>query len=254
MNIEIGIPVLSDSKGGHRKVSELRRAGFQGKIHLSINKSDFAEANSSARDPLLRVTQHAENLGLYGNFKYLIESSTCELFLWLAMDDEFPEELVRNATEGSGHVADLTVGKVSTFDSKTGEELESNDPTIMSDLFSPNPSAIFGVWRTDWLKGVFPSKPFDWLDVFLVTATMRLGSIKSDEVATLRIAWSPKTPHHVNNKYHQPWLWAVHAIKLVRNARDFVLFSHSFAGKIVFSARSWFQHIFRRFPFRRFAA
>lgn len=237
MQLEVGIPILRDSKKGLNKAIELRALGFSGPIHVSVNESDFVSGGVDG-DSLIRVTHQVSNLGLYGNFKFLIDSCESEWFAWLAIDDSIPIELFNYVRTNNNIEADLIVGPIVTFDASTRTTLDISNPLESKNSFGLNPSMIFGVWRKEWLQGIFPNQVFDWLDTYLLTKTLASGTINYVEKVQLRISHSSKQPHTVNGKYHSPWLWTKYAYKLVKDMRDFMCFSKAVFGRFTYSLKS----------------
>lgn len=140
-------------------------------------------------------------------------------FAWLAIDDGYPGDLIDSFELQKIEKFALAICKTQLVSkSKFGLVLERepigvpfspisarNKPGTTS-FFQPDPSAVFGVWNRDWLQESLPDRPFDWLDVFLVSKAQLEGMVH--EVPGVReIGYEQKEPHRVNGKYHSPWGW-----------------------------------------------
>ena len=90
MDLEIGIPAWKDMSTALIKARQLRTGGFTGKVHVSVNEHESPSVEMLAKFSSLnvRLTTHVKNIGLYGNFRYLLNESSARHFCWLALDDE----------------------------------------------------------------------------------------------------------------------------------------------------------------------
>ena len=86
--IEIGIPVLERLDLALLKAQQLRERGFNEHIHISVNLGRGQQvAPIPANLGSLQISLHESDMGLYGNFKFLMESANSDLFAWVAIDD-----------------------------------------------------------------------------------------------------------------------------------------------------------------------
>lgn len=153
----------------------------------------------------LQIWTQPRDLGLYGNFFWLAKRAQTLAFMWLCEDDEPtadqdaliralltkpylnlivpPQELWSWARE-SGYTSFL--GLVPTP--------ACRDSAVQK----PDPSWIFGTWRTEALTGLAPRHTFDWLDYYLLLGLLARGEIGSLDTTPARIGVKEGSrPHSV---------------------------------------------------------
>jgi hypothetical protein len=153
----------------------------------------------------LQIRAQPRNLGLYGNFFWLAQRAQALAFMWLCDDDEpTPDQgtlihaLVTNPSlnlivppqelwswaRGTGYTSFL--GQVPTPSSR---DIPAQ---------KPDPSWIFGTWRTEALTSMAPRRPFDWLDFYLLFNLLAHGKIGSVDAGPARIGVKEGSrPHSV---------------------------------------------------------
>ncbi len=226
--LEIGIPAYQSLKSALNKAAELREGGFRGRIHISVNNPDpesFALYEAVGTN-VASITLQPRGLGLYGNFRFLANSSEAQYFMWLALDDE-PDWGVIRSFNGEPRIATLLYSKhflqLQNKPFEKGPLYGPFDPMDVRNLFNLDPSAIFGAWDSHWLKGHFPSKDFDWLDSYLLLAVRLCGSIQLVPGQRV-IGWDPnKKPHNVKGSNHRIGGWLVHCLVLMARERKIKL-------------------------------
>ena len=217
--IEVGIPTYKSLDAGLQKALALRKIGFDGPIHISVNPAVPATEEQArlAKAIKARVTLHSEEIGLYRNFRFLAFSGTSSHFCWVALDDDPPAHLFDFFSSNKSLLsAELVISSLQFFRISGGqlEEMRPVDPRSTRNVFNYQPAAIFGIWNRSWLMSIFPKAPFDWLDTFLLAATafrreiLVVGGVH-------RIGMTRHEPHRVNGKFHLPNGWILHSLKLM---------------------------------------
>ena len=252
VGIEAGIPTLSSFERGKEKALKLRKLGFLGTIHVSVNAAGRTRLTKTQQDELLeqgiRASFHAHNIGLYGNFRFLADACEEKYFFWLPLDDCPPLELFSYLQSNArfGLDFDLMVcnhSLIETQDPSDEDCLSCKDslgesPFRENSPFSPDPSGIFGVWRSRWLKEIFPHSYFDWLDTYILSKTALSGNIFHLD-ATRGIGFDPnRVPHSVNGSYHSPNGWILRTLLLALRHRQARGLIRAVLGRLHYSATS----------------
>jgi hypothetical protein len=266
-SLEIGIPILKSLEDAQGAIARAVLLPGVSAIHLSVNDPGDLEERFEAltqMDSRVRVTLQRDNLGLYGNLRFLAQSAAASHFSWLAADDI----LTRDFVEAFLNRERPTKLSVSNF----VHQICVRNPTISWDLsstvqgwwpepkddgrwqyFSTEPSWIFGIWETSYLKKIFPSKSYDFLDTILLAHVLfddeiSLICVKNPSVIGL---WPNRPPNHVNGKYHGFSKWAGEALKLL--VRREPLSAHAWRGlltaligRCIFSTRSKYEYFRKR--------
>lgn len=227
---EIGIPIRS--RFDHARDTILRAATVEGvtSIHVSVNEANQGEEYLSLLllDPRVRVSVQGENLGLYGNLRFLAENCETEFFSWLCFDDIPSADLLPCALRGIDPQfpqPSLFVPSMGQrlFDEEQGGWIGPLEDWLVDPVFHSNsPKRIFfgfrthyvyGLWRTDFLKRIFPSKNFDWLDAYLLAKTISSNGLRHVDAAKFIVGIVDKFPTRVGRK-HRLLPWLTHAFHL----------------------------------------
>lgn len=256
LTVEAGIPVLGEVEVGIAQARNLREGGFGGKIHVSVNHSSgISKQVRMAADALgIRVSEHKVNLGLYGNFRFLVDSARADKFFWLAVDDSPPWDLLNFLAHEPGDRDETLLWSQTQLvpELKPNRNHQAEYPHSRftegferKNIFDFHPSHIFGIWDLGWLKANFPPSNFDWLDVYLLSLAYLEGTTKL--VPGLRqIGTTKKAPHRVNGRYHRPFGWTLHAGYLaIRHAKQEnigFLFAQNLKAKALFSAKEFLRY------------
>lgn len=249
-DIEVGIPVLTEIKLALEKARQLRSSGFDGQIHISVNKG-LQQEHGLVQEELkpLRISIHEFDMGLYENFRFLMNAANSEFFAWVAVDD-LPD--VRYWEEFADENCDLLLGEL-LFHRKrsSGNDYEEWSFTPSNNTFVNIPGNIFGLWRLDFLRKIYPpGKAFDWLDTYLLLAASRMGRVNWFSNASSTITVREGEPHRVNGKFHLPFGYFLHSLKLLAHrgfsVEDVTFLLRGMLGRVIFSLRE-----FRSFYFSR---
>lgn len=233
MTLTIGIPSRGINHSLHRVIQHAISLDVD-EILVGINPGgEEVGGLSRYEDPRLKITFHENNLGLYGNFRFLVRQANSVFFSWLCTDDltstDVPN-LLRDYHESDDNLIipswfwaeynpqgknffDLTNKMIGTL-----PDLSTSRTTVDSALHS-EPSWIFGIWRTTYLQSIFPKRNFDWLDTYLLQKALlsRKVSLMSVENPTIigTWHWANKVPNSVSHKGHNPWMAIFHQVTLL---------------------------------------
>ncbi len=225
MRIEIGIPLLSGLDLAKELIKEAIKLRSPSVIHLSVNepgREAAAYKSLESMDPRVRVTCQARNLGLYGNFRFLAENAECEQFHWHCFDDQISDGALLDAQrqllrDDAGLVAIPFVTQECYLDPLRWQGVKSSGnnprPVSRADRFKSaiyaEPSWIFGLWNAEYLKQVFPTGDFDWLDTYLLQRALlegRVSCCNTDYPMTIGTwEWKSKVPNAVDGKRHKAY-------------------------------------------------
>ena len=254
----IGIPVLEDLESASKKVLSLRKCGFEGPIIVSVNSasSDCETRSTYAfRDMNCRVYLHGHNKGLYGNFKFILDSVETSHFMWVALDDFPPEQLLSGDWKPSSD-SDLSIGSLAVTESLSsgyGKVLESVPASTFftCDPLQIHPGYVFGVWKTEFARSVWPRKSMDWLDTFILLCARTLGKVEAiSDSGMWIIGHSQKSPHKVNGRFHNPLSWGCEVLRLYGWKQPMKVYLHlarTFAGKARFGITELKEYL-RKLP------
>jgi hypothetical protein len=215
MTITVGIPSKGVNQSTLRVIELALSLEGVSEILVSVNPGIDSELLPSEifSNSKIKVTLHDFDLGLYGNFRYLVQSATSDKFMWLCTDDAPSSNLLQlsDAIDDKGSI--LAIPKwywseyrpeTSSFDPsrKLGvTPPNSRDDAYLSALMNPEPSWIFGLWNTRFLKRYMPVVDFDWLDVHLLQqALLSHKVICVDTTSPMIIGtwnWANKKPNSV---------------------------------------------------------
>jgi glycosyltransferase involved in cell wall biosynthesis len=175
---------------------------------------------------------HKEDLGLYGNFRFLLHQSRNQYFSWLCTDDQLSPSILELLNQAQKNSSNLVIPtwiwaeyypdtlSFSMDDAKPGNypNISSSDSTLKSIIYC-EPSWIFGVWRTEYLQSIFPDASFDWLDTYLLQKVLLTGRVECIPVPDPMVIgtwhWRNKIPSSDNRRFHNPYPAILKQITLV---------------------------------------
>jgi hypothetical protein len=221
--LEVGIPLLSGLSLARSAVDDVLNWPDVSIIHISVNDAGHdaqAYKDLESLDNRIIVTCQETNLGLYGNFRYLVEHSKSTFFIWHAFDDHISRNTLAQALKYINSNREIALAVI-PFNSQECysnpiryegpptlgmvPNMQSRQSRFNSALYA-EPSWIFGIWRSDYLREVFPSSNFDWLDSYLL-----IKAVASNKTGLTRVSepmiigtwnWRGKIPHSVNGRSH----------------------------------------------------
>lgn len=189
---------------------------FVNQIHISVNPSQaFCDLSDVLfLSPRIRITLQKYDLGLYGNFRFLIQSATAPYIAIQCADDQQTADYqnVCLALRKSSCVLGIPTWHWSEFDPQKGGHFGAPKDGVYPNTESKNallldaekaePSWIFGIWESEYIKEHFPKEDFDWLDFYLLQKVCCDERVKRIETVTPLIIgtwnWAGKSPHSVD--------------------------------------------------------
>jgi glycosyltransferase involved in cell wall biosynthesis len=189
--VSVGIPTFNRPDGLRRTLEQVRSQSYR---HLEIVVSDNASTdervwpliqNAIGEDFRIRAFRQDTNLGLYGNFKFVLGQATGEYFFWAPDDDEWDPSFVQRC------VTALQVSSVSAvmpqFEllfRKAGRREPGTLPPLQGEPFrdlceflvDTQPNLIFAMYRRSAIAWFAEYEPtYDWLDCYVVLRTILTG-------------------------------------------------------------------------------
>ncbi len=258
-NLEIGIPIFNNLQDAQASIERAILLPGVSAIHLSVNNPGLLSQqfeSLTSMDPRVRVSLQRHNLGLYGNLRFLAQSASAPHFSWLAADDILSKDFV----EAFQNIENPSKLSISNFvhqncvrntdiawdsESTVSGWLPQPRPDGTWEFFSTEPSWIFGIWETTYLKGIFPSQNYDFLDTILLANVLFDNEIMVLNVENPSVIglWPNRPPNHVNGKYHGFAKWSLEALTLLVSRKPFDAqawrgFLTALLGRCTFSTRS----------------
>ena len=248
MSLTIGIPAYRDFDRAYEVARNLRTHGHSGPILVSVNDCDKIPDDrlEAACNAGIQMYAQEENLGLYGNFRWLANRCSTQQFMWLALDDEVPTAILNHQRLDQSSATLVFCAPVMVDPTGSSAPYAIPSPLRSEDVFNPHPSAIFGIWDAAWLVNNFPKRDFDWLDTYLLTRAVVRGRGVVQLPGFRVIGNAPKAPHRVNGKYHVPigWILRSAALLLLSQSREFgevKSFARGAKNRIFFSLIEWYR-------------
>jgi glycosyltransferase involved in cell wall biosynthesis len=194
--VSVGIPTYNRPDGAVRTLEAIAGQSYRNlEIIVSDNASpdrrtERALAGIVSRDRRVRFIRQATNLGLFGNFQFVLGQATGRYFMWAADDDEWDGRFVERCVAGFDHPDVVSVmSRFRTLYRLSGRVEEPTvphlDPTrskaynLRAFLRTPMPSLIYGVHLRDCLD-FFRSETrwFDFYDCYLSLRLLTIGKIR----------------------------------------------------------------------------
>jgi glycosyltransferase involved in cell wall biosynthesis len=189
--VTVGIPVFNGAETLLRAVkSALSQTRPVDLIHISDNASTdkTSEIGRMIATSYERVlyTRHPSNLGISGNFGFVLQQARTEYFMWLAADDyiepTYVERMLAELQADPGLVACVSRALFLRSDGTT-RMAEGTYPLLcdrISNLaaYLSNPadnSRSYGIYRTQVLQKSFPPRYFHAYDWAYVAGTLLHG-------------------------------------------------------------------------------
>ncbi len=224
--LTIGMPVYNGAATLRAALDSLLAQTFTDfRIIISDNNStdntqDICEAYA-ARDLRVNYVRQAKSLGAQMNFRFVLFEAITPYFMWAAADDlwatQFAERNIAALQDDPSLVMSqsrvlFTVnGAPSHMAVGTFPLLE--EPGINAVRFFENPadnSRYYGVFRTDALKTVFPTRSFFALDWLVSAATLLHGKHNElSEVLMIRDSSDPASYQRAVLTDHRFILWRI---------------------------------------------
>lgn len=233
MTLTIGIPSRGVNSSLRRVIEHALSLDVE-EVVVGINPTGGQiEDCAQFIDPRLKIFIHNRDLGLYGNFRFLLEQASSTYFVWSCTDD-FLSPDIPHALEGldtsainlyipSWNWAEFKPDEAQPFDLENKIAgrfpIVDTSQSIIESALSSEPSWIFGVWRTRYLQKIMPQKNFDWLDTYLLQKVLLTRKVELISVSTPTVIgtwnWANKIPAPVSKKGHNPTLAIFYQLILI---------------------------------------
>ena len=175
-----------------RSIESLLRQSF-GDYELIISDnasddetSDICQAYKNA-DPRIRYFRQSNNIGLTANHNFTLRQAAGELFKWVAADDLYAKDLLRECVAALDRHPDVvlahcwtaTVDPFDRFMAAQNYALATSSPSAVerfrSMLFDVGGDDDYGVIRTSVLRRIAPKNSYHNADRVIVTALALQG-------------------------------------------------------------------------------
>lgn len=171
--VSIGMPVYNGEKYLYKALESIAIQTYPDfEVIISDNaSSDLTESIARefvAKDSRFRYVRQSSNLGAFSNYKYVLEKSNCEYFMWASADDisdpGFVEELLAvldndvSIAMAMSDVQNISEAGDNLYISKL-ENIRASDGFDYRKKFFVNPTTNvsfcwYGLYRTSILKSV----------------------------------------------------------------------------------------------------
>jgi glycosyltransferase involved in cell wall biosynthesis len=207
--LTIGLPVYNGGMRLKTAIDSLRSQSYRDfTLHISDNASTdetpFICRAAAELDGRVVYTRQSENVGVYENFNFVLQSARTPFFMWAAHDDcwkpTFIEKnlgLLMKDSRATASISKVIFQRDGTqiYYSKSTHALQGTVSENLHD-FLANPedaSRLYAVHRTETLKRSFPTiAPFHAFDWLIIALTLLEGHyLEWPEVLLYREAPDP---------------------------------------------------------------
>lgn len=181
--VSVGIPTYNRPAGLRRTLEAITGQTYR---HLEILVSDNCSPGTEteaivrqfqASDPRVVYFRQPSNLGIDGNFKFLLDKATGPLFFWAADDDEWTPDFVQVCVDRLGNAGSVMTGMRVAV--RPRGLLRPKPPLTLTPTaccfdnavaFFTNlqPSLFYGVHRTQTLRVYLREHMYDYYDCFFI--------------------------------------------------------------------------------------
>lgn len=182
--VSVGIPTYNRPAGLRRTLEQIGQQTYRNlEILVSDNSSTDPRVRevgeeAASRDGRVRYYRQAHNIGMFANFRFVLQATTGNFFMWAADDDEWDPRFIAVCMDTIGS-AGLAMQSHFRFKYRsTGQERRQEVPPL-SDRSSPFvnamrvitggvPSLFYGLYRRHVLVEVIDSPVRDGLDLLIL--------------------------------------------------------------------------------------
>ncbi len=189
--LTIGVPTKGTSLSLLRVLEFCHQLSKDYQVLVSINpgNTDVEIPGKYFEASNFKFFWQKDDLGLYGNFRFLLQNAETRLFCWFCIDDNISSDIADICQHAIDTQSDLTITswQLDEYDMKSaryeGNAVFGDLPNLTNSynrmLASLNidPSWMFGVWKTGYLQNIFPRADFDWLDCDLLQNVLINGQV-----------------------------------------------------------------------------
>ncbi|HEV3223252.1 MAG TPA: glycosyltransferase family 2 protein [Puia sp.] len=190
--VTIGIPTYNRPEGLYRTLESITAQTFK---NIEIIVSDNCSENKMVKDVIdkfrsldsriISFTQET-NIGVIDNFKFVLQKSTGDYFMWAADDDEWSTEFIselmliigdHSAAFSNYSIKHRMNGQVEHIKIKESAMGNNKYEQARNFLRERIPSLFYGLYRTKDIKWfINTDKIFDWFDCYLIFKTILLDN------------------------------------------------------------------------------
>lgn len=187
--VSVGVPVRNGAAGIARALASLTQQTYTNlEIIVSDNESDDNTAEivtrAAAADTRIRLVRQATDIGMFRNFRAVVDEAKGEFFLWAAHDDvrepDYVEHLLSRLTETPDAI--LAMGRIVTVLENQSVVVEPSPSTMGMSLRQRmrttghlQPFALYGLWRTAVVRRIPMREAFWSADTPIVLAAAAIG-------------------------------------------------------------------------------
>ena len=185
--VTVGMPVLDNGRTLARAIASVQAQTMTGwRLILSDDGSAddslrIAEA-AAAADPRIRLLRQPRRLG-FMNFRAPLDLAETPFFVWLAGDDHWhPDFLTRTLTALEAAPAAISALPQAGFIGPPARPVPNlaflrGDPAerVRRYLAHPGGTRMYGLMRTAAVRAVFPPRPFNAWDWYLMVSLLAAG-------------------------------------------------------------------------------
>lgn len=193
--VSIGIPTYNRPDGLRRTLESITGQTYANlEIVISDNASTTPETKQvideyQMKDSRIRCYRQENNIGAFCNFKFVLDKSTGEYFMWAADDDEWKPEFVESCVELFDNKTALVCSRMEIVWRRSGRKEDIKLPDIRSSasafqrvssfFICAAPSMIYGLHRRSNLNDLNAFEDvFDFYDCALLIRILSQSGVK----------------------------------------------------------------------------
>lgn len=230
--VSIGIPTYNRPIGLARTLDLITKQTYQ---NIEIIISDNAtEGNliESIVEPFLKYDNRIkffkqnENMGAAFNFKFVLDNSSGDYFMWAADDDYWTFDFIEfSLSQISNHAAFFssycvkTPSKILNVDDLPILNGQKDSEQVQRFIESPCSSMIYGIFIRENLISIYEDFSFDWGDCFFLIKYISCFGYKTletqERIYMAGIDGAEYLVKTKNNKFLNPWIYFYKALPYI---------------------------------------